>query len=232
MKKRICSGINRKWAAAAACGLFFAAVGLCVWLLWEPFLQLAREPHLFRAWIDRHAITGRIVYAAVVILQIFAAFLPGEPVEIFAGYAFGALEGTLLCLGSMTAGSVLVFLFVRRFGMKAVTAFFPEEKIRSLKFLQTSRRREILFFLIFLLPGTPKDLLCYFAGLTDMRLPVWILISSVGRIPALITSVMGGDALGMGNYTAALTVFGAALLLSGAGLLLYRFICTHRKKTK
>ena len=230
MKKRVWSEKTKKIAAASAVLLFLAAFSLCVYLLWEPFLQMAREPQTFRGWIDRHALAGRLAFLAVVIIQVFAAFLPGEPVEIFAGYAFGTLEGTLLCLGGMVLGSVLVFLFVRRFGMKAVTAFFPEEKVRSLKFLQTSRRREILFFFVFLLPGTPKDLLSYYAGLTDMRLSTWLLICSVGRIPSLITSTVGGDALGLGNYTFAVIVFGITLLLSGAGLLLYRILSTRRDK--
>lgn len=221
---------TKKIAAGTAVFLFLAALCLCAVFLWEPILQLAKEPQIFREWIDRHAAAGRIVYLAVVIVQVFIAVLPGEPVEIFAGYAFGTLEGTLLCLGGMVLGSVLVFLFVRRFGMKAVTVFFPEEKVRSLKFLQTSRRREILFFFIFLLPGTPKDLLSYYAGLTDIRLSTWLLICTVGRIPSLLTSTVGGDALGMGNYAFALTVFGITLLLSGAGLLLYRILSSRRGK--
>ena len=83
---------------------------------------------------------------------------------------------------------------------------------------------------LFLLPGTPKDLLSYYAGLTDMRLSTWLLICSVGRIPSLITSTVGGDALGLGNYTFAVIVFGITLLLSGAGLLLYRILSTRRDK--
>lgn len=232
MKKKNNTEKNRKIAAASAVVLFLAAVGILIFLLWDPLMQMAREPQRFRLWIDRHALAGRLVFLAVVVIQVFAAILPGEPVEIFAGYAFGAVEGTLLCLSGMTLGSVLVFLFVRRFGMKAVTVFFPEEKVRTLHFLQTSRRREILFFLIFMLPGTPKDLLSYFAGLTDMRLSVWLIICTAGRIPSLLTSTVGGDALGMGNYTFAVLVFAVTLLLSGIGLLLYQRICIRKNKNE
>lgn len=71
-------------------------------------------------------------------------------------------------------------------------------------------------------PGTPKDLLTYCAGLTHMRLGKWLAISVVGRIPSVITSTIGGDALGAGSYGFAALVFGATLLLCGAGLVVYR----------
>ena len=82
-----------------------------------------------------------------------------------------------------------------------------------------------------MLPGTPKDLLCYFAGLTDIRFPVWLVICSLGRIPSLVTSTVGGDALGTGHYWFAGVVFAATLAVSSLGLLLYRRICRrHQKK--
>ena len=75
------------------------------------------------------------------------------------------------------------------------------------------------------MPGTPKDMLCYFAGLTDMKPGVWALISSLGRIPSVITSTIGGDALGTKNYWFAIGVFAVTLLFSAVGLLLYNYIC-------
>ena len=84
-----------------------------------------------------------------------------------------------------------------------------------------------------MLPGTPKDLLSYFAGLTDIRFPVWLLICSFGRIPSIITSIVGGDALGEGNYTYAILVFAVTLAVSGVGLFVYNQICLkHAGKTK
>ena len=64
--------------------------------------------------------------------------------------------------------------FVRRFGRELVEVFFPKEKIESLRFLQSSPKRDLLFWIVFVVPGTPKDLLCYFAGLTDLSWGKWL----------------------------------------------------------
>ena len=87
-----------------------------------------------------------------------------------------------------------------------------------------------LFFILFALPGTPKDLLCYFAGLTDMGLLEWAVICSLGRLPSIITSTIGGSALGEKNYAAAAVTFGVTLCLSALGLIIYRMVCEKRKK--
>lgn len=123
-------------------------------------------------------------------------------------------------------------------GIPAGTAFrypggggvFPLEKLRSLRFLQNERNLAFWVFLVFFLPGTPKDVLCYFVGLTKMPLRTWVLISAVARIPSIITSTIGGDAIGMQNYAFAAAVFAATLAISGLGLLLYRIICRRRER--
>ena len=76
-----------------------------------------------------------------------------------------------------------------------------------------------------MLPGTPKDLLGYFAGLTDLPFPVFCLICSLGRVPSVITSTIGGNALGTQRYGTAIIVFVITLAVSGLGLLIYNRIC-------
>lgn len=201
----------------ALCAVVFVYAG-------KPMIEFISEPEKFRAWVDSRGFLGRLAFMGMSVLQVIVAVIPGEPIEIAAGYAFGAVEGTLLCILSMTVGSMLVFWFVRIFGMKAVEVFFPREKIHSLRFLRNKKRMTLCIALLFLIPGTPKDLLCYFVGLTDIRPLHWMLICSLCRIPSIVTSTVGGDALGLQNYSAALIVFGATLLICGAGLLIYRKI--------
>ena len=95
----------------------------------------------------------------------------------------------------------------------------------SVKFLKTSSARNMLFLVIYMIPGTPKDLLGYFAGLTDIPFPVFCLVCTLGRLPSVVTSTIGGNALGTGKLTFALIVFGATALISALGILIYRRIC-------
>jgi len=220
---------QKKIAAGAALFVFAAVLAAAGAWIGPKIVTLADEPQAFREWIDRHYFLGRLLYTVLMAVQVPMAFVPGEPLEIFGGYAFGAVEGTVLCLAGAAAGSMLVFFTVRRWGVKLAEVFFSAEKLRSLHFLRRGRGREMLFFLIYMIPGTPKDLLGYFAGLTDMRAGMWILICTVGRLPSVITSTVGGDALGMGNYSFAIAVFAVTLILSAAGMAVYRAIQRKRE---
>ena len=223
-RKRDWTQKQRRIVGAAVLVLLALAAAWAFWRVGKPILRLVADPAEFREWVQARGFAGMLAYAGMVIVQVLVALIPGEPLEIAAGYAFGALEGTLVCLAAATLGSLLVFVLVRRFGVKLVEVFFSREKLKSLRFLHHSRRRDYLFAIIFMLPGTPKDLLCYFAGLTDIKFGTWLLICSVGRIPSVVTSTIGGDALGTESYLFAVIVFALTLAISAAGVLIYRQI--------
>ncbi len=221
---------QKKWIAGTGIFLFIVLSILVCWFAGRPLIQFAGDPERFRTWVDSQGIWASILFMGMIILQIVVAVIPGEPLEIVAGYAFGAVEGTLLCLIGAFVGRVLVFLLVRRFGTRAVEVFFPLDKLQSLKFLQNQRRLFFWVFFLFFLPGTPKDVLCYIVGLTQLPLRSWLLISAIAPIPSIVTSTIGGDALGMGNYGFAVIVFIITLAISGLGLLAYRSICRMRER--
>ena len=221
---------EKRWIVGLGLGLFLVLFVLVAWYAGRPLVAFASEPERFQQWVDSQGLLAPVLFMGMVILQVVVAVIPGEPLEIAAGYAFGALEGTVLCVLGTLIGGVLVFLLVRRFGAQAVEVFFDLEKFRSLRFFQDRRRLTFWVFLVFFLPGTPKDVLCYFVGLTDMRLRTWILVSAVARIPSIITSTVGGSALGMGEYAFASIAFLAALAISGLGLLAYRAICRFHER--
>ena len=219
-----------KLRAAVGIGIFVLFSAAVAWFIGKPLLQFVSEPDKFRQWVDSHGLLGPLAFLGMMLLQVFVAVIPGEPLEIGAGYAFGAVEGTLLCLLGAAIGSALVFLFVRRFGVKAVEVFFSREKIQSLKFLQNTRRVYAFTIVAFLLPGTPKDVLCYCAGLTKIRLGHFVLISTLCRIPSVVTSTLGGNALGSGEWAAAAGIFAVTLVISAVGLLVYKRICRIREE--
>ncbi|MCI8420242.1 MAG: TVP38/TMEM64 family protein [Oscillospiraceae bacterium] len=230
MSNRRLTEKEKKWLVGGGLVLFLLLSGLVCWFAGRPLIRFMNQPELFRQWVDQQGFWAPVAFVGMVVLQVVVAVIPGEPLEIAAGYAFGALEGTLLCILGTWIGGLTVFLLVRRFGTRAVEVFFPLEKLNELKFLKNERRLTFWVFLVFFLPGTPKDVLCYFVGLTKLPLKTWVLVSAVARIPSIVTSTVGGDALGMQNYTFAAAVFAATLVISGAGLLLYRAICRRQEE--
>ncbi len=215
---------KRKLISGAAIGLFIVASALIAVFAGEPLIAFVRDPALFRAWVDESYWLSRLGFVGIVIFQLIIAVIPGEPVEFAAGYAFGAAEGTALCLAGTTLGALLVFMLVRRFGVKLIEAFFPMEKINEMKFLRDSKRLNFLVFILFLIPGTPKDILTYVAGLTNVNMWTYLLISNLARIPSVITSTIAGSAAGEQNYRVMLIVYGVTAVVSAIGILVYRRI--------
>lgn len=221
---------HKKWVAAGAFLIFLLFCGLVGYYIGVPMIRLVKEPAQFQALVDSFGIWGRLIFIGMVALQVVVAFIPGEPVELAAGYAFGFWEGTALTIAGFLLGSWIVFVLVRRFGVRLVEVFFPPEKIHHFSFLKNPKKAETLAFLLMLIPGTPKDFLSYFAGLTPITLGRWLLIVAIGRIPSLVTSTATGAAAGQKNYVLAVITLAITLVLTLAGLFYYRWICREQKR--
>lgn len=210
-------------ALALLLAVLCCLIPLALWLL-GPLMQIAEDPHAFRMWVQEQGVLGGLACVGLMMLQVVVAVLPGEPLEIAAGYAFGAWQGMLLCLTGAVLGCALVMAVTRRFGPRLMRAFFKQEQIDSLSFLQNRERLRLILFIVFFIPGSPKDLLNYGLGLTRLRMPGVLLLTGVARIPSIITSTVGGSALGEQNYLFAAAVFVGTALLSALGLLGYHRI--------
>ena len=221
---------QKKWVFAVTFVVFIVFCVLTGWLIGVPMVEFANDPERFRAWVDASGIWGRVLFVGMVVLQVVVAFIPGEPVELAAGYAFGFWEGSALTMAGFLLGSWLVFALVRKFGVKLVEVFFHKNKIAELRFLQNPRKAKIIAFLLMLIPGTPKDFLSYFAGLTPLTLSQWLRIVALARIPSLVTSSLTGAAAGEENYLLSGVMLAVTLIISISGILYYRHICKQENK--
>ncbi len=144
----------------------------------KPLLNLASDPEHFRAWVESKGMWGRLFLVGIMCLQVVISLIPGEAIEIGAGYAFGAIEGMVWCLIGSAVGSAIIFAFTKVFGLRLVEVFISREKLNSFKFIQNSNRLNFLVSMVYFIPGTPKDLFAYFVGLTPMKLKTFLLIST------------------------------------------------------
>ena len=91
---------QKRWIVGTGIVLFLVLSVLACWFAGRPLIQFAQEPERFRSWVDQQGLWGPLLFMGMIVLQIVVAVIPGEPLEIVAGYAFGALEGTCWCGGS------------------------------------------------------------------------------------------------------------------------------------
>lgn len=213
---------RRKIFAIVSILLFAGLMVLLTVTVGRKLVTLAAEPEQFRIWVESTGIWGKVMMIGVSAFQIVVAIIPGEPFEIAAGYAFGGLQGTLLYYAGVLLGQTIVFLFTKKVGAKVIEVFVTREKLMQFKFLQNSRRLYSTLFFLFLIPGTPKDVLAYVAGLTPARLLPFLLLTGVARLPSVLTSTLGGHLLGSRQYVTAIWIFVATAVLSLAAWLLYR----------
>ena len=218
-RRRLLSGISLAVAVILAL--------LATLFIWKWLSSFSQDS--FREYIQSFGALSWLVMLVLQFLQVFIALIPGELLESAAGYAFGPWIGTVLCYVGVALASSLVFLLVRRWGVRMVEVFISREKIGQLRFLNTERKRNGLIFLLFFLPGTPKDLLTYFAGLTDIELHTFLIISMAARLPSVISSTFGGHLLGEGNYFGAIILYGITGAVSVLGLLIYHRIVSRRQ---
>lgn len=196
-------------------------VGLTL-LLGKPILEYMEDPAAVTLKLQSLGAWGPIVFMVLNIAQVLLALIPGGPFEVAAGALWGPVWGTLMCDIAMSTGGVITFLFARKFGIKFIELFTTREKIESVKFLKANEKSTSLLFLFFLLPGTPKDLMCYVVGLSDIKLGTWILINLIGRLPAILLSALGGSALGEKRYEIFIAAFAIIIILYFVGSFVYK----------
>ena len=225
---------KRKWLAGSSIAVVLL-LAVCVTLFVSYWLRSFSQED-FRDYVRSFGVLAPVVMLGLQILQVFIALIPGEIVESATGFVLGPWLGTAICYLGICIASTLIFTLTRRYGVRLVEVFVSREKINELRFLNTEQKRNTLIFLLFFIPGTPKDLLTYFVGLTDIRLRTFLLLSMVARIPSVITSTFGGHLLGEERYIGAVILYGITGLLSLLGMVGYnRYVYRYtaqRKETK
>ena len=160
----------------------------------------------------------RIAFLLIIglqIVQVAVCILPGQPIQFASSYMFGVGMGFLLSITGAVIGTVISFYIAKALGSDAMHLFFDEEKIKNYQRKLNSGRGLLLAFLIYLIPGIPKDLVSYAAGVSEMRFRPFLIAATVGRSPGMLGSLLLGHFFGKQDYRAIiiLSVIVAVILL-------------------
>ena len=214
--------------------IFIAVMGVLTIALWPYIKTLGTSEgrEAFGEWVDGLGFGGWLVSLGIQLLQIFVAFIPGEPVELLLGYLWGPWLGMLTCLIGIFIGTLTIFMLVRRLGMRFVRKIVGTDDLTKYKFLKDKNKVELTVFILFFIPGTPKDALTYIAPIAPISPIKYLLIATFARIPSIITSTLLGDSIAEGDYLLAVIVFVITAVISVLGIVLgNKFVAKKQEKS-
>lgn len=194
----------------------------------EAFLKQLTDFTSLKTYLESFGSNSMFIGILLYALQILIAVLPGEFIEVLFGFMYGSWGGMAFCLLGNVIGSTLIFFFTKRYGTRFVKRFVSEEKMSKIHLFQNPEKLKMLTFVLFMIPGTPKDVFTYLLGLTPMKCPTFLLISSVARIPSIFSSTLVGAHLGQNMVGQAIMIYAITGLLSLVGYLIYKKKFSHQ----
>lgn len=175
--------------------------------------------------MQNFGIFAPLLFVMLQVLQVVIAVIPGGPVPMIGGVLFGEWGALALSLAGFFLGTVLVYYLVQWIGRPVVDRFVSEKHFKKFDFLLQGKRTELLIFLVFLLPGLPKDVLTYLVSFNSKIKPMHLfLLTTLGRTPATVLTVFLGGSLWDGNYVLAITLTGVIILLASVGILIKKHV--------
>ena len=202
--------------------VFIVLITAIVVAIW-PTLSIVFEPGGVETLIElitSQGPLGVLILLGMQLLQIIVAFIPGEVVQIAAGMMYGPLWGSVVILVGCVLSSMVVYELVHKLGAPFVRSMVGEKQLLKFRQFELSGKFGVTVFILFLIPGFPKDVLIYIVPLSDMNLRTFLLLSTIGRTPGVIISTYAAAGLADGNIVTSVIIFVVAALIAIIVLLL------------
>lgn len=209
-----------KFAGLIAFFVIMIAVCVAIW----PMIHEIFEPggvDRVTADIRNAGPWGFLILLAIQFLQIVVAFIPGEVVQVAAGMIYGPWVGALVIWLGCVVSSSFIFVLVHKLGAPFVQAMVPEKYMGKFREWETSDKFNIIVFILFLIPGLPKDVFTYVTPLTHMSMKSFVLISNFARIPGIVLSTYAAAGLVSGNIVESVVIFAVTAVVAVAALAVY-----------
>lgn len=204
---------GRHAAIIGGIAVVLVLVGLAV--LFERNLAWLSDPAAVRAWIRSFGPFAPLVFVLIQASQVVIAPVPGHVLGLVSGYLFGALWGTVISVTGAVIGSYVAFKLSREFGRPFVENIIHADTLARFDSL-THERGLLTLFLVFLIPGLPDDVICFTAGLTELRMGRMVLVAFLGRLPGFFLTNLAGAQLAAAQVLQTVVIIA---ILAGAAAL-------------
>ena len=175
---------------------------------------------------------GVLILLGMQFLQVVVAFIPGEVVQVAAGMMYGPWGGAAVVLVGCVISSAFVFFIVHKLGAPFVRAMIPEKWMGKLEDFEGTDKLDVMVFVLFLIPGLPKDVFTYLVPLTDMSMRNFLVLSTVGRIPGILMSTLAADGLMEGDIMRSVLLFLVAAGIAALAIVFHEKIMHAFAKKK
>lgn len=193
--------------------VFALAAGIVLYLLFPlGMVRYFMDRDLLKQFISEHRTNAVFIFVGLQILQVIAAPLPGEVTGFVGGVFFGTVGGIVYSTIGLTAGSWIAFVLARAAGRPLVEKIVNIETIRRYDYVM-KHKGLFLAFLMFLIPGFPKDILCYILGLGHMGHRDFLMVSTTGRLLGTVLLTLEGQLFHNKRYAAFFTVLGISIFV-------------------
>lgn len=195
---------------------FIVMLGVIAVLIW-PYLSFLGQKdgiNLFVEKIQQAGAAGVGILLVVQLIQVIIALIPGEVVQMAAGIMYGPVFGALIIFVGCVISSAFIYLLVNRLGAPFVRDMIPQAWAEKMDVFEKSEKMDVTVFVLFLIPGLPKDLFTYIVPLTDMSPLRYLAISNIARIPGIVMSTTAASGLATGNLVTSIVMFAILALLA------------------
>jgi len=173
---------------------------------YNKYMYIFRDPNKIKNWITSYGKYGIVMFLFVQFLQVVAFFIPGEVVQIAGGYIYGTLFGSIISILGITFGSIAAYSISRIYGKPLVNKIISGKDLKFFHKVLNLGSVDYIVFLLYLIPGIPKDVLAYICGISNIKFKHFIVYSTLGRLPGIIISAYFGSKMYTGNKMALIVI--------------------------
>jgi uncharacterized membrane protein YdjX (TVP38/TMEM64 family) len=211
-EKKTLLNVLKKICYPAAALIFAAFVVFDLFRYFEDYFLSVPEPEKIRDSIMSYGKYSILAFIFLQIIQVVVFFIPGEIVQIAGGCIYGTASGSLISITGITIGSMLCFFISHKFGKAFVKKVISGNGLKKIEEILRYKKIKYIVFILYLIPGIPKDAASYICGISEIRFKDFFIYSTLGRMPGIIGSayfgarIIEGDRLGLTVTAAAAAV--------------------------
>jgi uncharacterized membrane protein YdjX (TVP38/TMEM64 family) len=202
--------------------MIIAVLPILIMVFRPDVIDLFRSRESIDAMIAEYKTASVFIFIGMQVLQMVIAIIPGQLIQVAAGYTYGFWISFIISFAGAVLGTIAAYYVAMFLGRDVMHLIFDEKKISDFIATLNSKRAVVTTFILFLIPGIPKDLLIYAAGVSEMKARVFVPVSILGRVPSLMGSLLVGGMIKSNSYTALIVLVSIGVVLFILGVLFHK----------